>query len=393
MGAAPSRDKTVVIVGAGYAGVHLAKELDSYVNVVLVGAQPKFHLYLASSRSLVDKEFAPKTFFSYDKLMKHGRFVHGTATEVEPTCVTVARPDGSSEKIAADYVVIATGATFTAPIQAEVGASAADTLAKLQGAQAAIAGAQRIVIVGGGPVGTELAAEIATDFPSKSVTLIHSGTALLSDSLPHLAPDAAAALSATVTARLSSELRVKLLLGSRAVAPKGLQPGTALLPGPVTVETEGGGSAEGDLLLWVAGAPRPNNAALKPHLSGVLDGSGRVKVTPTLEVEGHPRLFAIGDIKTQAGVAAAKRDGFGAHYAMAQAQHVAKSIKGLLKGRPAAVYPGGMSAAMITLGRHRGAGVIGRTRLPSWMIARFKSRHMLTDMMGGVMGVAGSGAH
>lgn len=39
--------------------------------------------------------------------------------------------------------------------------------------------AHRIVVVGGGATGTELAVEIAVEYPDKEVTLIHSGEHLI----------------------------------------------------------------------------------------------------------------------------------------------------------------------------------------------------------------------
>lgn len=42
---------------------------------------------------------------------------------------------------------------------------------------------EKVVIIGGGPVGVELAGEIAADFPQKSVTIIHSRDQLIDDRL------------------------------------------------------------------------------------------------------------------------------------------------------------------------------------------------------------------
>lgn len=44
--------------------------------------------------------------------------------------------------------------------------------------------ANRIVLIGGGAVGVEMATDIAEDYPEKEVTLIHSRQALINDTLP-----------------------------------------------------------------------------------------------------------------------------------------------------------------------------------------------------------------
>ena len=46
--------------------------------------------------------------------------------------------------------------------------------------------ADSVLIIGGGPVGLELAGEIATDMPSKKVTLVHSGQNILESYPPRL---------------------------------------------------------------------------------------------------------------------------------------------------------------------------------------------------------------
>ena len=42
---------------------------------------------------------------------------------------------------------------------------------------------QRIVVIGGGATGTELAVEIAAQFPEKEVTLIHNGQNFVNNKL------------------------------------------------------------------------------------------------------------------------------------------------------------------------------------------------------------------
>ena len=50
-----------------------------------------------------------------------------------------------------------------------------EMLASYAKVQAAVKEAQRILILGGGPVGVEMAGEIHAYFPDKKVTLVNSG--------------------------------------------------------------------------------------------------------------------------------------------------------------------------------------------------------------------------
>lgn len=42
--------------------------------------------------------------------------------------------------------------------------------------------------------------------------------------------------------------------------------------------------------------PKPNTAFVESLGSGVLTGAGYVKIKPTLELQNHPGVFAVGDI-------------------------------------------------------------------------------------------------
>jgi hypothetical protein len=85
---------------------------------------------------------------------------------------------------------------------------------------------------------------------------------------------------------------------------------------------------------WVASAvfnctgSKPNTAFLRKHFSDVLDEQGRVKVTPTLQVEGHTNVFAAGDVTA---IVEEKLSSA----ALAHAQVLAKNIIALASGTPA----------------------------------------------------------
>ena len=46
-----------------------------------------------------------------------------------------------------------------------------------------MAKSERIVVIGGGPVGLELAGELATDYPNKKITVMHNREEILDDKM------------------------------------------------------------------------------------------------------------------------------------------------------------------------------------------------------------------
>jgi NADH dehydrogenase FAD-containing subunit len=64
---------------------------------------------------------------------------------------------------------------------------------------------------------------------------------------------------------------------------------------PRTHHTLKGQSIEADLVVPAWGC-NPNSQAMRARLGDALDAQGWVRVNPQLQVEGHPHMFAAGDI-------------------------------------------------------------------------------------------------
>src|ERR1700685_1720689 len=158
---------TVVVIGGGYAGINAAKSLDDVADVVLVEPKDAFVHNVASLRALADPSWLPRIYLSYDGLLANGRVIRERAAKVEGVLVTLA----SGEEIAADYIVLATGSAYPFPAKSDLD-SAAAAHAKVRAAHVALSAAQRVLLVGAGPVGIELAGEIKAAWPGKHVTLL-----------------------------------------------------------------------------------------------------------------------------------------------------------------------------------------------------------------------------
>ena len=77
----------VVVVGGGYGGVAVAKELDAVADVVLVEPKDAFVHATAALRAAVDPQWQDKVFLPYDHLLARGRVVHDRARLVSPGLV------------------------------------------------------------------------------------------------------------------------------------------------------------------------------------------------------------------------------------------------------------------------------------------------------------------
>lgn len=189
----------------------------------------------------------------------------------------------------ADVLVVATGSQAGFPAKDE-DVSTAASLSKYQAALATTQRADRIAIVGGGPVGVELAGEISFAYPGKDVTLFHAGARLLSSQ---------SGLKPAVAERLADQLRaagVTLHLNARvdldaldSVARDEAKADAALpddvTTGPVMVAAGNGAACEVDAVFRCTGARCNSTAYVSGWLAPAVEApTGRLKVNQNLQV-------------------------------------------------------------------------------------------------------------
>ena len=164
----------VVIVGGGYAGVTLAKELDASWDVVLVERKDRFYHNVGAMRAYADASLYPRLLIPYDRLLQRGRVVYEEVISVGSRFVRA----GSGMTLETDAVVVATGSGYAMPFKTSLRESAA-FLTEARGMSEQLADAGRVAILGDGPVAVELAGEVSWRYPQKKVQLVGAGTRLL----------------------------------------------------------------------------------------------------------------------------------------------------------------------------------------------------------------------
>lgn len=298
---------TVVVVGGGYGGISAARSLDDVADVVLIEPKDAFVHNVAALRALVDPSWLSRIYLPYDGLLASGRIVHDRAVKADVGWVALA----SGEQIHADYLVLATGSAYPFPAKSDVDSTAA-AHGKVRAAHAALTAAPRVLLIGAGPVGIELAGEIKAVWPDKQVTLLDVADDVLGD---RFRPDLKAELR-----RQLREIGVGLMLSSP------LRDGPPTAAGELrafTVVTEAGAEITADIWFRCYGVS-PVSDYLVGDLAGARRADGFIEVTPYLQVTGQDRVFALGD------VAAADHKMAGA--ASRQAQLVAGNIRALITG-------------------------------------------------------------
>jgi NADH dehydrogenase FAD-containing subunit len=349
--------KTVAVVGGGYGGAALAKALDEHADVVLIEPKEAFFHAAGSLRALArPDEWAEQIFYPYDAILKRGRQVREYAAGVDPQGVTLV----SGERVEADFIVLATGSGYPYPAKTRAD-STAEAVAHFKETHAELAGAERVLIAGAGPVGLELSGEIKAVWPEKRITIVDSAEQLMAGYEEELRAELHAQLD-----KLGIEVRLGITLDDEPE----IEPGRA---GVVKVAA-GEELFEADIWFRAFGV-RTNSAFLADGITS-LNRRGQVPVDAKLNVEGHAHVYAIGDLTD---VQEEKRASAAGQHAAVVAANIIAQING---EEPTEEYrPSPVRFAVVPLGPEHGVGQVpsenGPVQLPLESVVQLKGRDVM----------------
>ncbi|KAJ1956667.1 hypothetical protein GGI12_005249 [Dipsacomyces acuminosporus] len=186
-GAAPvniartSKTFHVVIIGGSFAGIRAAQDLEQLlpphcVTITVIERRDRYFYNLGALRAIAKPELIDLIWLPYDRVFHypHNRVIQGEVTAVYPNSVILS----GGRKIDFDSLLVATGSIYPPPCKVEP-SSYLQGKAEQRMYSERLKSANSVLIIGGGPTGVGLAAEIATQYPQKSVTIVHSGPRLI----------------------------------------------------------------------------------------------------------------------------------------------------------------------------------------------------------------------
>lgn len=277
--------KTVLIYGGGMAGTFLAKKLATEFSVTLVDSNQYFEIPMATPRSIIQPDFAEAAIIPFQDALPNVQHIQGSLVELHADLSgTVALPNNEHIQLNADVVVLATGSQFSNALMRGQQQNKSQRLAFYQKFAQQVQDAERIVLVGGGPIGVEVAGEINERYPHKQITILEAGPRLLSGTTAKVSHYAEQDLSRRGVTILTS---TKLIQASHSPSCILNQTGRA--------ELSDGQHLDYDLLIWCTGG-QPNTQFMQANFADLLNTRKQIQVETTLQVKGHPYLFALGDI-------------------------------------------------------------------------------------------------
>ncbi|KAJ5312112.1 hypothetical protein PENANT_c011G01016 [Penicillium antarcticum] len=381
----------VVVVGGSYAGLHIAHSIlrdVSDAQVTLINPSTSFYWNIAAPR-IVAK---PKAFHAEQYLLpiKESfagyrpdafRFIAGTASAIDTNAKTVAvnSNGGASAAVPYDYLVITSGSTTSATSGSLTGTSIpfkqsnTDGMEELiKAAQGHISEAKEIVIGGAGPIGVELAGELAEAVEASgnagkvSITLVSATDRVL----PMLKSSASSAARKQLEQKKIKIVTSKRVMGVETPADDGSS---------WIVSLEGGDKLSADLYIPTTGVV-PNNSFIPAEF---LDKDGWVTVNSEMRVQSSDGksqpIFAAGDITNNSMRLSFK--------AMEQAHVAAANLKADIIGTGAIkTFEQGDNIMMVVpVGEAGGTGQIFGFVPFSFMVKMIKGKHFFIEKAPGAL--------
>ncbi|KAF1816808.1 pyridine nucleotide-disulfide oxidoreductase AMID-like protein [Eremomyces bilateralis CBS 781.70] len=271
------------------------------VQITIVDERDGFFHLIGSPLALATEEYARKAWVPFSEIpaLKHTdvSFLQGTVTSIDPNTrtATISRTDSNEHtQHDYDYLVAASGLRRVWPTVPQA-LKKKKWLVEADGHIQSIKEAkERVVVIGGGAVGIEMAAELQLVHPQVRVTLVHSRDRLLSS---EELPDE----MAEKTKELLVEGGVEVILGHRV---KGSEPvstndGTTLYDVTFTDGTH----MRASHVISAISRPMPTSSYIP---AGALNDEGLVKVNSRLEFTGdipnNTSHFAAGDMIAWSGI-------------------------------------------------------------------------------------------
>lgn len=378
-----TNQKRIVIVGGGFGGLKLARELSQSDYQVVLIDKNNYHQFQPLFYQVATAGLEPSSIsFPFRKIFQKSKNVWIRVAEIFRIDPEKSRLESNIGIINYDHLVIAIGADtnffgnkqimeHAIPMKS-VGEALALRNTILQNYEQAVLadqedeleGLMNIVVVGGGPTGVEVSGTLAEmknhvlpkDYPELDFNKMQ--VYLLEGS-----PKVLGSFSARASRKADEYLRklgVNLNCNTRVKDYDGK-----------TISLEGGATIRTNTLVWAAGIIGNK----LPGLDEKVIGKGnRILVDRFNKVETYSNIYAIGDVAFMTEEVYPKGHPQVAQVAIQQGELLAKNFKNMLVNKPLKQFTYKDLGSMATIGRNKAVADLGKIKLHgvfAWMVWMF----------------------
>ncbi|WP_455279663.1 NAD(P)/FAD-dependent oxidoreductase, partial [[Eubacterium] cellulosolvens] len=262
----------LVILGGGFCGTIIAKKLDKRQNVdVILIDKKSYYEYTPSIHKLIsDRTYLGKITIPFEKIVKRGKVVVDQLTNLTDQYV-----ETRNEKITYDYLIASTGIEYPISLDNQENVFTLKSGISALQINQKIANAKKVLIIGGGLIGTEIAGELVTKMKDKRVTIVHSKDRLIERN---------PAKASFYAQKFLEKKGVKIIFNEKIVKHEGR----------IFISNKGS-KIEADISIWCAGIKWSPNY-LNDFDPQIFTNKGALKVNEHLQLQGFENIFVGGDV-------------------------------------------------------------------------------------------------
>ena len=314
--------KKVVVIGGGFAGSTVARKLENEFDVTLVDNKEYFEFTPGMLRTIVEPEHIKIIQILHKDYLKRTKIIIGEVRDVWKDYIVIDK-----NKMEFDYLCICSGSKYSAPIK-EQNLVMVTRAMHLKESYQKLVNANKVLIVGGGLVGIELAAEICTNYPEKEITIVHAKGKIM---------DRNHSKSIICAEKFLTKHRVRIIHNDMVLESR--QNGKVY-------HTDKKREIETDIAFLCTGIIS-NFDFMKNNFNDKLNKKNQIIVNKYLQLQGVKNIFIAGDVNS---ISLEKT----AQNAQKQARLVAENIFALENGKELKAYRNKKTPLVISLGKWNG---------------------------------------
>ena len=256
-----------MIIGGGFAGATSARILENEFDVTLIDSKNYFEFTPGVLQAIVEPEHLKRIQSPHKNYLKKAKVVVGMVKEL---CLDYVKVN--NKKIYFDYALLCTGSRYSPPFK-EFGSGASLRSDNICWTNKILTKANSVLVIGGGLVGVEIAAEIVEKYPEKKITIVHSGSKIMERYSDY---------SRDYCQRWLRDHKIKIMTGQFVHKRKGKM-----------FITKKGLKINADIVFVCTGIV-PNTEYIKGKIKEKLILNGKIQVNKFLQTSA-PNIFSAGD--------------------------------------------------------------------------------------------------
>ncbi len=314
----------IIIVGGGFCGCLIAKyfQNDKRFNVTLIDEKNYFEYVPSIIKLITNPNYHDKIKKNYNLFLKNVRIVRDIITKITPEIIETK----NNKSYKYDFLVISTGIEYPIFLDNTNNVFTIKSGDEVKRLHSKIIDVNKIIIIGGGLIGTETAGEIVTKYPKKELTIVHKADRLIERNTIK---------SSNYAKKFLEKREAKIIFKQKIQKHKGN-----------IFFTDKKERIEAELAIWSAGI-KFNPFFMKEFSNKIFSEKNALNVNQFLQLRGYNKIFVGGDITNIDEEKTAQN-------AKRHARIIIKNINRMLKNKKLKSYRIRKIPLVISLGGYNG---------------------------------------